>query len=124
MIKDAIANNRKAASPTVFPSSTGGRFGTAGSPAHDSLSIIRKCSKLLNLFDRASEVRYAEAASLGPPAAGKLSNQSAVSAPNFIPVRRPTGIVDVNVLYHSLLGLASCVVKLKEVSGALTRHGD
>ena len=39
-------------------------------------------------------------------ASGKLDNQSDLSCPNSISVKKETCVVDVNVLYHSLLGLA------------------
>ena len=34
---------------------------------------------------------------------GGVQHQSAVSAPEFHPLKKEPGIVDVNVLYHSLL---------------------
>jgi hypothetical protein len=71
------------------------------------VSIIRKCSQLFELSDSASAVRYAEAAPLGPPAAAKLSKPISCVSPEFHPVIGPTGIVDVNVLYHSVPELAS-----------------
>jgi hypothetical protein len=43
-----------------------------------------------------------------------------VSARNSIPVKKGLGVVDVNVLYHSLLGMASP----EQALGSLVRDAD